>query len=459
MTLNASEQYLLELMNRARLDPGAEAKRYGIDLNAGLATGQISLAAKQALAPNAMLETAATGHSQWMLAADVFSHTGAGGSSPGGRAKAAGYAWQGIAENIGFSGTTGTINLKAAIDTVNKGLFLSAGHRVNLLNNSYRETGLAAEQGQFRQNGVNYNAVVVTEMFGRSGSSVFLTGVAYTDTNADAFYSMGEGSSGVSFKIGTTTALTTTAGGYALATTMAESVSVTGKVGLLAFAALIDMSDGNVKLDVVNANTLNTSASITLVSGIQNVTLLGVGSIDAIGSASINTMTGGSGNNLLDGKAGNDVIRGAGGNDLLKGDAGNDKLWGDDGNDVLTGDLGADELHGGAGLDALNGGVGFDKIWGDAGNDTLTGGADADSFIFMPGFGADRITDFSLAQKDLLVFDNALWANTTKTEAQVVSQYAKIVDGHVVFDFGGGQTVILNGVASTAGLAALIDFI
>ena len=36
MTLSAAEQYLLELINRARLNPAAEAARYGIDLNAGL---------------------------------------------------------------------------------------------------------------------------------------------------------------------------------------------------------------------------------------------------------------------------------------------------------------------------------------------------------------------------------------------------------------------------------------
>ena len=35
--LNPYEQYLLELINRARADPGAEAARLGISLNQGLA--------------------------------------------------------------------------------------------------------------------------------------------------------------------------------------------------------------------------------------------------------------------------------------------------------------------------------------------------------------------------------------------------------------------------------------
>ena len=85
MTLTAAEQYLLELINRARLDPAGEAARMGIDLNDGLSAGQISTSAKQVLAPNALLEAAATGHTQWMLSADVFSHTGLNGSSPGDR--------------------------------------------------------------------------------------------------------------------------------------------------------------------------------------------------------------------------------------------------------------------------------------------------------------------------------------------------------------------------------------
>ncbi len=46
----AHEQYLLELINRGRLDPPAEAARYGIDLNQGLAPGTITTEPKQPLA-------------------------------------------------------------------------------------------------------------------------------------------------------------------------------------------------------------------------------------------------------------------------------------------------------------------------------------------------------------------------------------------------------------------------
>ena len=52
MTLSAAEQYAIELINRARLDPAAEALRYGVALNAGLSAGTISNDALYVLAPN-----------------------------------------------------------------------------------------------------------------------------------------------------------------------------------------------------------------------------------------------------------------------------------------------------------------------------------------------------------------------------------------------------------------------
>src|SRR4051812_35771389 len=66
------EQYMLELLNRARANPAVEAARYGIDLNEGLSAGTISTVAKQPLAMNAYVVDAARGHSQWMIDNDVF---------------------------------------------------------------------------------------------------------------------------------------------------------------------------------------------------------------------------------------------------------------------------------------------------------------------------------------------------------------------------------------------------
>ena len=53
------EQYVLEMINRARLDPLGEAARYGIDLNQGLSGGTLNGTPKQPLAFNPKLIDAA----------------------------------------------------------------------------------------------------------------------------------------------------------------------------------------------------------------------------------------------------------------------------------------------------------------------------------------------------------------------------------------------------------------
>src|SRR5947208_1731969 len=89
------EQYLVELINRGRADPAAEAARYGINLNEGVPANEtISTAAKQPLAINPLLADGARKHSQWMIDNDVFAHQeGSGGSQPDDRMKSAGYTF------------------------------------------------------------------------------------------------------------------------------------------------------------------------------------------------------------------------------------------------------------------------------------------------------------------------------------------------------------------------------
>ena len=93
--MTPNEQYLLGLVNRARLDPIGEAKRFGIDLNQGLSPGTLNGSAKPVLAANDLLNVSADAHSLWMLETDTFSHTGANGSTAGQRMEAAGYAFTG----------------------------------------------------------------------------------------------------------------------------------------------------------------------------------------------------------------------------------------------------------------------------------------------------------------------------------------------------------------------------
>jgi serralysin len=440
MPLNANEQYLLELINRGRLNPGAEAARYGIDLNASLAAGTISFAAKQVLAPNALLEAAATGHSQWMLATNTFSHTGANGSNLGTRATAAGYQWSTVGENIAVWGTSGTLNMTSAVESHHRGLFLSAGHRTNLMNTTFTEIGLAQESGRFTfSSGAATNASMLTELFGKQSSAKFLTGVAYTDTNANSFYTVGEGKGGVVFTAGGRSVQTEAAGGYGLSVGQVANGLVSGTVDGVSYSATINFSLGNVKLDIVNGNMFHTSGSIILGTGINNATLLGVADINISGNANANRMIGNGGNNHLIGNGGNDVLYSYGGNDLIVGGAGHDVALGGFGNDRLEGGEGNDYLH------------------GERGNDLLIGNSGADSFVFANMNGADVVQDFRLSEGDRLRLNDDLWTGSL-TPQQVVSQFASVTSAGVVFNFGDGDVLTLSGVTSTAGLAGAILF-
>jgi hypothetical protein len=76
-----------------------------------------------------------------------------------------------------------------------------------------------------------------------------------------------------------------------------------------------------------------------------------------------------------------------------------DTLTGTDGIDYLLGNLGDDILSGLGGDDVLVGGVG---------TDTLTGGLGADRFVLTNGDGPDIITDFTVAQGDILDISDVL---------------------------------------------------
>ena len=449
MTMSAADQYMLELMNRARLDPAGEAARYGIDLNQGLGPGTITTGSKQVLAPNDLLVSAATQHSMWMIQTDTFSHTGINGTQPWDRASLEGYSWSSIGENIAWVGSSGSVDLLSSINALHENLFLSAGHRQNLLNDSFREVGVSVETGVFTS-GADYNAVMATQLYGLSGSAVFLTGVAYTDSDLDLFYSMGEGRGNVVFTAQGQSDTTEAAGGYALDLAAGSAVAVTGTAGGVAFSCTVDMSAGNVKLDLVSASTFFSSGSIALGSGVQNVTLLGLNALAATGNDAANLLTGNAGNNMLEGLGGDDKLTGAGGTDQLNGGAGRDNL---------VGQGGADRLIGGTDNDTLNGGGGVDMLTGGAGKDRLTGGDGADVFIFADGDSKDTIKDFSVTAKDVLQLDDAIWAGSSLSKSQVINQFASVTTEGVLLDFGDGQTILLAGLTTTTGLSAQIDII
>jgi Ca2+-binding RTX toxin-like protein len=385
MTLSANEQYLLELINRARLDPLAEAARFGIDLNEGLAPGTIDGSQKQPLAGNGFLNTAAEGHSDWMLQTNIFSHTGVGGSDPGTRMANAGYVFSGPAagsgENISWTGTTGTLDLEAAIEAQHEGLFLSEGHRENTLNGAFREVGLAQVEGQFTDEGTIYNASMLTQKFAFSGVTHFLTGVAYNDTDGDNFYSPGEGLAGVTFAIDAVSDVTAQAGGYSVGVTPGTNLVVAIVSGLFDATVLVSLDAGNVKLDLVDEEKLLSSGDLTLLSGVTKAELIGTDDTSLTGTTDNDELTGNSGDNLIEGLSGTDFILGGLGDDTLNGGGDTDALFGGDGADELDGEDGDDGLDGGLGNDTLDGGAGVDWLFGRENADVLRGGSETDALF------------------------------------------------------------------------------
>lgn len=372
MTISAAEQYLIELINRARLDPLAEADRYGIDLNANLAAGTIKATQKQVLAPNTLLESAAQAHSEWLLATNSFSHTGENGSTVTQRIQASGYTFSGSwsnGENLAFSASTAPINLNEMIAEHHRGLFLSAGHRRNIMEESFREIGVAQVAGPITWNGTTYaHASMLTEKFAMSGTPVFITGVFYSDQDGDGFYSIGEGVSGQITHDGRA-AFAAAAGGYAVAVDRATAVTVTVESAGSSGVVVLDTSRGNAKLDVVDGTQILTSVNTHLMSGYHDAQLLGIAHLSLTGTTSADRLIGNSGNNRLAGRGGDDVLFGGAGRDTLFGGNGADQLFGGDGNDWLAGNDGDDSLFGGAGNDTLIGGLGYDLLDGGDGSD------------------------------------------------------------------------------------------
>ncbi len=194
------EQLVLELVNRARLDPLLEVSRNdGVtDLNQGLDAQPITFAAKQPLATIQELVDAGASHAQHMLANGYFSHySEPDGSTPTDRAAAQGYSGT-VGENLAWNGSTGPIDLTAETIRAHDSLFASPSHRQNLLHDAYAEVGVAVETGDYFDGTHTYNAVMLAEEFGFNFDDPYLTGVVFNDSVVDDdFYSIGESQPGV----------------------------------------------------------------------------------------------------------------------------------------------------------------------------------------------------------------------------------------------------------------------
>ena len=201
-----------------------------------------------------------------------------------------------------------------------------------------------------------------------------------------------------------------------------------------------------------------------------------------IGGDGVDLLRGGKGNDVIFGGAGDDIIRGQAKDDEAWGESGDDNIKGGNGNDTLNGGDGNDFLKGGTKSDVVRGGAGNDKLFGNSfddtlrggnGNDTLNGGGDddlleggrgddylkggagEDVFVFDTNHDADRIVSFNVSQ-DPLEISTALADGMNAS--QIVSA-ASVTGSGVLIDFGNGDTILLQGLNSTSGLAGAIDII
>lgn len=273
---SALEQYTLELINRARIDPFGEYDRlvtnapanvtsainfFKVDLNV-LRQQFNALTAVAPLAWNENLAAAASGHSAAMIAADQQSHQLPGEASLSVRFTNAGYNFTSAGENVyAFANDPFHAHAGFFIDWGNTatGIQDGAGHRTSIMSSKFVEVGVGylLENNPATQVGTD----VITHNFGnRSGYLSQLTGVAINDLNGDDFYNVGEGLSGVVVSAvgagGTFTTTTWDSGGYNLEV-VDGTYQVSFSYGAKKWTTTATVSGQNVKVDTELANMVS----------------------------------------------------------------------------------------------------------------------------------------------------------------------------------------------------------
>ena len=248
--LSPEEQLIVELINRARLDPADELTRQTDGFAAGVTTDP-----KEALAVVSSLSHASREHSQDMDDRNFFAHTNPDGQSPADRAVEEGHGSRYVGENIGWIGSSFTgYDRQDRLEDHHGNLWDSDGHQQNFMNARWSEIGAGYDYGT--HNGLA-GSTFVTEMFGDRGHT-YLTGVVIEDHDGDDFYDLGEGQGAVRITAeaadGTLyTTSTWDAGGYTLRLPPG-TYRVTFEGGDLdaPYATTVSIGDQNVKLDVID---------------------------------------------------------------------------------------------------------------------------------------------------------------------------------------------------------------
>lgn len=254
--LTDQEQYMLELVNRARMNPEAEVQRTGEAVDSGVST-----APKQALAVDPILSAAADNHSGDMLERDFFDHTNPDKDGPTDRAQAEGWTGRGVWENISarWTSASSVSDEQSWVDASHEGLWESDGHQRGMLQDSHTVTGIGIDWGPWEYPGSSYpTAMLATEKFANDGKT-YLTGVVIDDADGDNFYDIGEGQGGVRVTVwndqNTYATSTWGSGGYSVAVAPGTyNVRFEGGDLKAPYETSVTVGNQNEKLDVNEDN-------------------------------------------------------------------------------------------------------------------------------------------------------------------------------------------------------------
>ncbi|MFH1812067.1 MAG: CAP domain-containing protein [Pseudomonadota bacterium] len=199
----SAEQVVLERLNRARQDPVAEASRLGIALDEGTSPPLLG-GARPPLAMNPQLLQAARAHSEDMLTRNFFDHTNPDGDDPFDRMQASGYSFAAAGENLHIVMASAPLSPEEEAPAAHDDLFVDQGypgrgHRLNIVDADFTEVGIGLAAGTYRNGGSTYQALTLTQDFGRplSGTRHYVIGVVYQDDDGNGQYDGGEGMASV----------------------------------------------------------------------------------------------------------------------------------------------------------------------------------------------------------------------------------------------------------------------
>ncbi len=238
------EQLFLELMNRARLDPQAEADRilddydnkqvqqavdFFLDQRPGVEFTRRenhdyfdALAPSGPLAFHPQLIAAARKHSQVMLAADLQTHQATGEKALRQRVEDEGYDGLALGESV-YAFAKSMVHAHAGF-AIDWGQPLDGGsgrplhgHRDALMNDTFREIGIGVIDDAETGNQVGPQLATLDFAQPSDDSVRLVTGVVFDDRDGDGFYDVGEGVAGVRIESDASAffALSSASGGYA----------------------------------------------------------------------------------------------------------------------------------------------------------------------------------------------------------------------------------------------------